>query len=355
MTNVIYWNQLWQHVTEYGGKKTNLSDEIKEKFYDLIELVIVKKGDYFLTSDDLENEYTPLRSNYARRHYDEVRNHKRNKLEYFISKHNLYEYNQEIIVSIEDVDELEYMFIVVLYYSFNYKSIIDVGVWLDAHNSTLGLNKDGSSNYKEFLQVLVNYKELFLEDVYNGVVSVLGGNYLINADVYNTNIHIEQNNLTQSQINTVEVTEEYHNYNETVQNFYPDQEKEVEVKVINLNDFILHNCVSSFKLMLKKLRKKNIIDDENVWLKEPLDLIALFGLFRSLDWCVGMERKDVQSLIMFGDFLSTYFRVKSSTIGGYMKNKPINSAVKSRGKLFKEVFVSSNWDQLKKIYPELAK
>ena len=353
MKNAIYWNHLWLNVTECAGKESNLSEDIKVMFYDLIEPVIVHKGEHFLTTEDLESEYIKNDSKYAKRHYFEVKHGVRYELEFFCSNHNLYEYNQELIISLEDIDESEYVFLVLLYYSFNSKTIIDVESWFEWHNSILGFGKDKTSKFKEFLNNLMHYKELFSDNLYKGLIRQLGGSYLLGSDLYNTNIHVEQNNLALIQNNKVEVTEEFHSYNETVQNFYPDQEKIVELKVINLNDFILHNCVSSFELVRKKLCKNNIIDIENVWQKDPLDLIALFGLFRSLGWCVGMEKKDVQSLRTFGEFLSIYFKVNSSTIAGYMKEKPISSAINNHGKLFKDVFVKVSWEKLNKIHPKL--
>lgn len=354
MKDTIYLNHLWLNVTESAGKESNLSEDIKVKFYNLIEPVIVNKGEHFLTTEDLESEYVKNDSKYAKRHYFEVKNGVRYEMEFFCSNHNLYEYNQELVISLEDIDGLEYIFLLLLYFSFNYKSIDDVEAWFETHNSILGLGKDKTLKFKEFLNAIMNYKELFSDDLYKRIMRQLGGSYLLDSDVYNTNVHIEQDNLTLTQNNTVELTEEVHNYTETVQNFYPDKEKDVEFKVINLNDFILHNCVSSFELMRKKLYKNNIIDAENVWQKDPLDLIALFGLFRSLGWCVGMTRKDVQSLTTFGNFLSTYFKVNSSTIGGYMKEKPISSAINKHGSLFKDVFVKANWNKLKEHHPKLA-
>jgi hypothetical protein len=351
MKNAIYWNHLWLNVTECAGKESNLSEDIKVMFYDLIEPVIVYKGEHFLTTEDLESEYIKNDSKYAKRHYFEVKHGVRYELEFFCSNHNLYEYNQELIISLEDIDESEYVFLVLLYYSFNSKTIIDVESWFESHNSILGFGKDKTSKFKEFLNALMHYKELFSDDLYKGLMRQLGGSYLLDSNVYNTNVHVEQNNLTLTQNNTIELTEEVHNYSEIVHNFHPD--KDVELKVINLNDFILHNCVSSFELMRKKLCKNNIIDIENVWKKDALDLIALFGLFRSLGWCVGMEKKDVQSLRTFGEFLSIYFKVNSSTIAGYMKEKPISSAINNHGKLFKDVFVKVSWEKLNKIHPKL--
>ena len=351
MKNDIYWNELWQDISDYGGHKSNLSKDIKVKFYDLFEAIIVKKGESFLTSKNLENEHLANDSNYAKRHYNDVKHGSRFELEFFCSKHNLYQYNQEIIVSLEDIDESDYVFLVVLYYSFNSKSILDVESWFECHNGILGFGLNKTSNYKEFLNALMHYKELFLDDIYKGLMLQLGGSHLLSNDFYQTNVNVEQNNLTLTQNNTIELTQEVHNYSEIIHNFYPD--KDVELKVINLNDFILHNCVSSFDLMLKKLIKNNIIDTENVWQKDPLDLVALFGLFRSLGWCVGMDRRDVQSLRTFGEFLSTYFKVNSVTIAGYMKEKPIFSAINMHGKLFKDVFVEINWVNLKKTYPKL--
>jgi len=73
MKNVIYWNDLWLNVTESGGKESNLPDDIKVKFYNLVEDVIVKNGEYFLTTEDLESEYIKNDSKYAKRHYFEVK------------------------------------------------------------------------------------------------------------------------------------------------------------------------------------------------------------------------------------------------------------------------------------------
>ena len=73
----------------------------------------------------------------------------------------------------------------------------------------------------------------------------------------------------------------------------------------------------------------------------------------TLGWCVGMEKKDVQSLRTFGEFLSIYFKVNSSTIAGYMKEKPISSAINNHGKLFKDVFVKVSWEKLNKIHTKL--
>jgi len=232
MKNAIYWNALWLNVTEYGGQKSNLSEDIKVKFYDLIEKVIVKKGECFLTSEDLESEHLKKGSKYAQRHYYEAKHGKRYALEFFCSKHNLYEYNQEIAISLEDIDESEYMFITLLYFSFNSKSIVDVEAWFELHNSTLNFGKNKSSKFKEFLNAMMNYKELFSEDMYNGVIRQLGGNYLLSSDVYSTTIQVEQNNLALIQNNKVEVTEEFHTYNETVQHFHPDKETDVKLRGI---------------------------------------------------------------------------------------------------------------------------
>ena len=53
MKNAIYWNHLWLNVTECAGKESNLSEDIKVMFYELIEPVIVHKGEHFLTTEDL--------------------------------------------------------------------------------------------------------------------------------------------------------------------------------------------------------------------------------------------------------------------------------------------------------------
>ena len=169
MKNVIYWNDLWLNVTESGGKESNLPDDIKVKFYNLVEDVIVKNGEYFLTTEDLESEYIKNDSKYAKRHYFEVKHGVRYELEFFCSNHNLYEYNQELIISLEDIDESEYVFLVLLYYSFISKTIIDVESWFDSHNSILGFGKDKTSKFKEFLNALMHYKELFSDDLYKGL------------------------------------------------------------------------------------------------------------------------------------------------------------------------------------------
>jgi len=353
MKNAIYWNHLWLNVTECAGKESNLSEDIKVMFYDLIEPVIVYKGEHFLTTEDLESEYIKNDSKYAKRHYFEVKHGVRYELEFFCSNHNLYEYNQELIISLEDIDESEYVFLVLLYYSFNSKTIIDVESWFESHNSILGFGKDKTSKFKEFLNNLMHYKELFSDNLYKGLIRQLGGSYLLGSDVYNTNIHVEQNNLALIQNNKVEVTEEFHNYNETVQNFYPDQEKIVEVKVVNLNDFILHNSEPSFRKSIKNLREIGFADSKDVWQKEPLDLIAYFGLIRSLDWCVNIGKNAAKTKKEFGCFLSDYFGEKSSTICGYMKEDDINRAIVSRGYQFKNVFTQLNWRSLKKIHPEI--
>jgi|GEM_PF-4797240 len=353
MNKDIYWNDLWLNVSEFCGKKSHLPESVKNRFYDLIEHVIIKKGDCFLTSEDLEREYVVKDSNYSRRHYDEVKKLSRFKRDYFVSKHNLYQYNQELVISLEDINDLDYMFLMLLHYSFNSKSIPNRLSWFEYQNSILGYSNDDSSKFTEIVEALMVYKQLLAEDLYKDTMRQLGGAFLLDGVVPQTNIQIN-NSIDFTQNNNLEINQESFTYNETVQNFYPDHKKDEVIPVISLNDFILHNCESSFKLMLDKLQKRSILDDKNVWQKDPLDLIALFGLIRSLGWCVEIGRNCSQSLKSFGEFLSTYFGVKTSTVQGYMKSKDISSAIDNRGKLFKDVFVSSNWNKLIKMHPKMV-
>ena len=357
MKNTIYWNHLWLNVTEFGGKESSLSDDIKVKFYDLIESVIVNKGEYFLTSELLEKEFSDNDSTYARRHYTEVKNGVRYEMEFFCSNHNLYEYNQEFVIElVGGVDESVYMFLVVLYFSFNSKSIIDVEGWFESHNSILGFGKEKTSRFKEFLSALMNYKTLFSDDLYKGIVRQLGGGYLLDNDVYNTNFHVKQNNLALIQNNIVELTEEFHTNNETVHNFHPDeQEKIVEFKYINLNEYIPLNNEWLFTQSLNKLKELSFIDDENKWLLKPLDLVAYFGMVRSLGWCVSIGKNEVKTKAEFGEFLSEYFCVSNKTLQGYMKDDAIDNAIVKKGKQFESVFNKHNWKTLKQKYPSMFK
>jgi len=356
MKNTIYWNHLWLNVTEFGGKKSSLSDDIKVKFYDLIEFAITNKDEPFIVTEDLEREYELQISKRVEKLYSEAEKVSRYRRDFFGNKHNLYEYNQEFVIELNGtVGKSEYMFLVLLYLSFNSKSIPNIESWFETHNSILGYATNDATKFKEVLNALLNYKALFSDDLYKGIVRQLGGGHLLDNDVYNTNIQIEQNNLALIQNNKIEVTKEFHTYNETVHNFHPAQEKIVEVKYFNLNEYIPLNKEWLFMKSLNKLRELSFIGDENKWLLKPLDLVAYFGIIRSLGWCVSIGKNEVKTKAEFGEFLSEYFCVSNKTLQGYMKDDAIDNAIVKKGKQFESVFNQHKWGTLKHKYPSMFK
>jgi hypothetical protein len=199
----------------------------------------------------------------------------------------------------------------------------------------------------------MNYKELFSDDLYKGLMRQLGGSYLLDSNVYNTNVHVEQNNLALIQNNTVEVTEEYHNYTETVQNFHPDSNhnsKDIVIRETEIHDFIQSDYLTKFKNIKIQLLKMDFIDSTNTWQsKKPRTLVCLLGLLIYLEWWYPISRETTG--VGSGKFIASYFKCDYKFIKTYMSTREINESMRLFVKDFKPVFSDLDWEKIENDCP----
>ena len=355
MKNTIYWNHLWLNVTEFGGKKSSLSDDIKVKFYDLIEFAITNKDEPFIVTEDLEREYELQISKRVEKLYSEAEKESRYRRDFFGNKHNLYEYNQELVIELKGtVGKSEYVFLVLLYLSFNSKLIPNIESWFETHNSILGYGNNDATKFKEVLNALLNYKALFSDDLYKGIVRQLGGGHLLDNDVYNTNIQIEQNNLALIQNNKIEVTKEFHTYNEPVHNFHPDSnhnsKDEIVILETEIHDFVQSDNLTKFKNVKILLFKNGFTDSTNTWQsKMPRSLVCLLGLLIYLEWWFPISRETTG--VGSGKFIASYFKYDYRLIETYISSREINESIRLFVDEFKPVFSDLDWEKIEKNCP----